>query len=67
MSSGYVIPFVLGIAIYYFAEDIIDVRRFGPITEDSRASETGGLAFRVVGLVLISVGILKFLQTYLAW
>lgn len=67
MSFGYVIPLVLGAVVYYFAEDIVHVRRFGPITESTRSSDTGGLAFRVLGLLLIGVGVLKFLQAIVPW
>lgn len=67
MSSGFVVPLGLGVVVFYFAEDIVHVRRFGPITESTRSSETGGIAFRVLGLLLIGVGIVKFLETYVPW
>ncbi|WP_135827914.1 hypothetical protein [Halorussus halobius] len=67
MPSGYIIPFILGVVIYYFAEDVVHVRRFGPITDSTRSSETGGLAFRVMGLVLVGVGTVKFLHAYISW
>ena len=63
MSYGYLIPIVLGVVLFYFAGDQIHARRFGPVTDGARSSETGGIAFRGLGLLLIAVGITKFLET----
>ena len=67
MPPGYLFPLLLGVVIYYFAEDIVHARRFGPITDSTRSSDTGGLAFRILGLILVGVGTVKFLQTYILW
>lgn len=66
MPSGYAIPLVLGVVVYLFAEDIVYVRRFGPITDSTRSSETGGFAFRVLGLLLVGIGLLRFVRTTLS-
>jgi len=62
MAYGYLIPIVFGVIIFYFAGDQIDARRFGPVTDGTRLSETGGIAFRLFGLLLIAVGITEFLE-----
>ena len=66
MSYGYLIPLALGVVVFYFASDNVHVRRFGPVTDGARSSETGGIAFRGLGLLLIAVGIGEFLGT-LPW
>ena len=63
MSYGYLVPFVLGAIIFVFAGNQIHVRRFGPVTDGTRSSETGGIAFRLLGLLLMVVGITEFLET----
>ena len=63
MPPGYVVPLALGIVVYLFAESMIHVRRFGPVTDGARSEDTGGLAFRVLGLLLVGVGVVKFVQT----
>lgn len=63
MEPSYVVPVVLGAVLYVFAEDIVTVRRFGPVTDGARSSDTGGLAFRLVGLLLVGVGLLEFART----
>ncbi|WP_435177833.1 hypothetical protein [Halorussus sp. AFM4] len=63
MPPGYVVPLALGIVVYLFAERMVHVRRFGPITDGARSAETGGLAFRLLGLLLVGVGIVEFVQT----
>ncbi|KAB1197489.1 MULTISPECIES: hypothetical protein [Haloferax] len=52
---------VFGVVLFYFAEDMLFARRFGPITDGARSSETGGYAFRFLGLVFVAVGIAKLL------
>ncbi|WP_416838405.1 hypothetical protein [Haloferax sp. DFSO52] len=52
---------VLGVVLLSFAEDMVFARRFGPITDGARSSETGGYAFRFLGLIFVAVGIAKLL------
>lgn len=67
MLFEYAIPVALGVVVYYFADEFVYGRRFGPITDVSRSSETGGLAFRALGLLLVGVGAVKFLRTVVPW
>ncbi len=66
MAYGYLIPLGLGVILFFFAEDLIHIRHFGPVTDESRSSETGGMAFRGFGLLLIAVGVTKFFES-LPW
>ena len=52
---------VLGVILFVFAEDMLFARRFGPITDGARSSETGGYAFRFLGFILVAVGVAKLL------
>ncbi|KAB1192653.1 hypothetical protein GJR96_04050 [Haloferax sp. MBLA0076] len=52
---------VFGVVLFVFAEDMLFARRFGPITDGARSSETGGYAFRFLGVVFIAVGVAKLL------
>lgn len=61
MSVEYIAPFVLGVFFFVFAKDICFGRRFGPIMDVSHSRETGGIAFRSIGLLFNSIAIIKFL------
>ncbi|KAB1186921.1 MULTISPECIES: hypothetical protein [Haloferax] len=52
---------VFGVVLFVFAEDMLFARRFGPITEGARSSETGGYAFRFLGVIFVAVGVAKLL------
>lgn len=67
MPVAYLLPVALGLAVYYFADEIVHARRFGPITDSTRSDEDADLAFRVVGLLLVGVGVSKLLQTFAPW
>ncbi|NHN58853.1 MULTISPECIES: hypothetical protein [Halorussus] len=66
MPPGYVFPLAIGAVVYLFAEDVVTARRFGPVTDGARSSETGGLAFRILGLLVVGVGVLEFARPVLS-
>ena len=66
MSLGYLVPLGLGVALFVFAEEVVHARRFGPITDGGRSNETGGTAFRVLGVLLVLVGASEFLRMVVA-
>ncbi|RDZ66015.1 hypothetical protein C5B90_06625 [Haloferax sp. Atlit-12N] len=48
-----------GLVLFVFSEDMRFARRFGPVTDGARSSETGGVAFKFLGGIFVAVGLAK--------
>ncbi|WP_410765906.1 hypothetical protein [Haloferax sp. DFSO60] len=57
----------VGAVLIFFSKDMLFARRFGPITDGARSSETGGVAFRFLGVICVLVGVAKLVAPLVGW